>query len=551
MTTTQSPVLSDARDGAETPSPAPARAGSRTRIAVSLVICIGAALLLFTRIGHYPLWDDEAITAMTSRAVWQTGDTSARVDDHNLLVYRNGLLVRNFKDRYTPPLQFFIVAPFVGILGDGNLACRLPFVLCGLITVGVMLAWLWKINPPPVVWWFAAVILLTNASFFLFFRQCRYYGLAMMLSTVVAFLYCNRDGRTRWVAGLSVALAALLAAQYLNYAAVVGCLFVDYLVWGYRARRFSLRDWAIVIVPQLIVGGIVCSIWNPVARQGAETYVSQHWLLDRAHLLWWNWRDMILCDFVIIPLLILCPLLYFKRKTPWLLRAPAALVVYLGVIALTVATSLAKAENAEVRYLAPVLPLCVGIGVLCVFGLTALRPAVRNLILALVTATLLIEPIEEGLTGSTAVLYYHELAVPQHESYSPVIDWINTNVPAGSSVYVQPAFKTYPLMMRAPKAVYAWQLTDPPREDFRGLPDVHFKNRVAPDYMIEFGKTAASADMRTAFKTLADRGIRYQQIATLPYVWKDLYRPERIWRSFVTLEPKPDEVICIYGRIGN
>ncbi|HSV14981.1 MAG TPA: hypothetical protein VLI90_12045, partial [Tepidisphaeraceae bacterium] len=65
-------------------------------------------MLIFARLGHYPLWDDEAITAMTARAVWRTGDTSARVDDHNLLAYRNGLLLRDLKDRFTPPLQFYL-----------------------------------------------------------------------------------------------------------------------------------------------------------------------------------------------------------------------------------------------------------------------------------------------------------------------------------------------------------------------------------------------------------------------------------------------------------
>jgi hypothetical protein len=528
--------------------PVEAPASARTRFAAITVICIGSLLLLFTRLGHYPLWDDEAITAMTSRAVLHTGDTSVRVDDHNLLVYRNGLLVRNFKDRYTPPLQFYVVAPFIGLLGDGNFACRLPFALCGVITVCVIVLWLRRANPPAIVWWAAAVILLTNASFFLFFRQCRYYGLATMLSAVVAYLYCNRDGRKRWIIGLTIALAALLSAQYLNYAAAIGCLVVDYLLWGRKKNPLSLTDWLIVLLPQLVVGGIVCSIWNPIARQGADAYVSHDWLLDRMHLLWWNWRDMIACDFVIVPLLFLCPLFYFKRKSIWLLRAPLALVVYLGVISMAVATSLAQANNAEVRYLAPVLPLCVAVGILAVWGLNSMRAHVRNIMLLIVGVTLVIEPTQSGPAAGTALLYYHELAVPQQESYTPVINWINANVPPGDSIYVQPGFKTYPLMLRAPRAVYAWQLTDPPRADFRNLPAVHFHGRIGPDYMIQFGSTFESADLPRSLTDLGARGIHYKLVATLPYVWKDLYRPERIWHSFTTLTPGPGEEIYIYQK---
>ena len=114
----------------------------------AIVLFVGSIVLLFTRLGHYALWDDEAITAMTARAVWQTGDTSVRVDDHNLLVYRNGLLVRNFKDRYTSPLQFYLFAPFIGLLGDSNFVCRLPIAICGVVTVGILLLWLKRLRPP-------------------------------------------------------------------------------------------------------------------------------------------------------------------------------------------------------------------------------------------------------------------------------------------------------------------------------------------------------------------------------------------------------------------
>src|SRR5450755_4287586 len=100
-----------------TPPPPAGRNCIPARLATA-VILIGSFLLIFVQLGHYPLWDDEAITAMTARGVWRTGDTSAWVDDHNLLAYRNGLLINHFADRYTPPLQFYLLAPFLGLLGE-------------------------------------------------------------------------------------------------------------------------------------------------------------------------------------------------------------------------------------------------------------------------------------------------------------------------------------------------------------------------------------------------------------------------------------------------
>jgi hypothetical protein len=228
-----------------------------------------------------------------------------------------------------------------------------------------------------------------------------------------------------------------------------------------------------------------------------------------------------------------------------------ALILFLGVIALAVPTSLAQAGNAEVRYLAPAVPLCIGIGVIAVWGMTSLEPGLKFTLLGLSALSILVEPTpgeNRPMLGSTALMYYHELMVPQEESYAAVIDWVNNNVPAGSSIYVQPAFKAYPLMFRASKALYAWQLTDPPRADFRGLPAIHFHGRIAPDYMIQFGPNTETTGTAADMKSLATRGVVYHPVATIHLHYKDMYRPERIWRSFVTVPPKEGEEIYIYHR---
>jgi hypothetical protein len=228
-----------------------------------------------------------------------------------------------------------------------------------------------------------------------------------------------------------------------------------------------------------------------------------------------------------------------------------ALIVYLGVISLAVPIALAQAFNAEVRYLAPVLPLCVGIGILAVWAMQALAPMVRNIMLGFAVGSMLVMPGPDlrPVLGSTPMLYYRELLHPQTESYTPVIDWINAYVRPGQSIYVQPGYKTYPLMFRAPGPVYAWQLPDPPRDDFTGLPPIHFEGRVAPDYMIAFGPGSTNQKIPEAIAELAARGIHYHLIETLHYICKDLYRPERIWRSFVTNPPRPGEEIYVYQRV--
>jgi hypothetical protein len=49
------------------------RAFDRVAIWAMLAIALGSAVLIFARLGHYALWDDEALTAMTAKNVWRTG----------------------------------------------------------------------------------------------------------------------------------------------------------------------------------------------------------------------------------------------------------------------------------------------------------------------------------------------------------------------------------------------------------------------------------------------------------------------------------------------
>ena len=100
--------------------------------AAALLILL-AGVLLFARLGHYPLWDDEATTAMFGRNVLATGDTSAVVG-HNIMAFRNGRELVDKKLRYLPPLQYWAVAAGAAIFGETNFAARFPFAAAGLLS---------------------------------------------------------------------------------------------------------------------------------------------------------------------------------------------------------------------------------------------------------------------------------------------------------------------------------------------------------------------------------------------------------------------------------
>jgi len=512
---------------------------------------LGSIVLLFARLGDHSLWTDEAVTAITCVGVWQTGDTSTWLDDHNLLTYRDGFLLKNQKDRYTSPLQFYLAAPFIGLIGHSTFACRLPFAICGFATVVLTLRWLRRSNPSNLMWIAATILQLTNASFFLFQRQCRYFALSTFLSVAVAYLYCHWNGSRRQLWWIAVGMSALLASQYLDYAAMVVCLLIDHGIWGRRKRAIRSVDWLVLMIPQVLTAALVCPIWNPIARAVdiagpvvASTHpvvaiVPQPWLADYLRLSWWNLRDLIACDFAVLPLLAICPILYLKSKNLVLLRAPLALIAFILAIAFFTAHPLPAEGNAEVRYLAPVLPLCIAIGILAVGAMRVVPLWTRGVLLALAGLAIFLQ--------GSALGFYSELLHTPAEPYAPLTAWINQNLPANATVYICPDLCVAPTMWSAPKATYVWQLSDPPRSDYRSLSDKYFKGRIPPDCLIAFGPYGD--EVRHWRDHFAQTGVHYEQVATIPVYYKEMFRPELIWRSFTTIRPVPGEEICIFRRV--
>jgi hypothetical protein len=285
----------------------------------------------FNRIGlpvraprHYALWDDEAITALTAQAVLKTGDTSA-VIGHNIVAFRNGLLLRNMKDRATPPLQFYLDAPFLAAFGHTAFAARLPFALCGLGTIALLLWWLHRDEASMLMWILLCLGILGNVSLFLFARQARYYGLAMFLSVAIAYSYLHLRTRAG-IVGHAILSVLLLAANYMTFAAVSLAMALDYLIWGRKRRALRGLDWVLLFAPQLLIGAIVVSIWNPL-RIAAEESKPGSWIAYRATLLWWNVRDLNACEFGVGLLLLAAPIVAVVTRSAWMLRAILAVVI--------------------------------------------------------------------------------------------------------------------------------------------------------------------------------------------------------------------------------
>lgn len=140
------------------------KAPSRTHTAVALTTILISAVLVFSRLGHYALWDDEAQTALFARNVWLSGDTLAMAGK-NIVAYRDGAVLDNMKERYEPPLQHFLAAPFAGLWPGSALAVRVPFAVAGLLSVALVFWWLRREQATLLVYLLTAMGFIGNVSF--------------------------------------------------------------------------------------------------------------------------------------------------------------------------------------------------------------------------------------------------------------------------------------------------------------------------------------------------------------------------------------------------
>ncbi len=519
----------------------------RKRILLIVVFLVMAGLI-FAELGHYALWDDESITALDAKGVMRTGDTSVLLDHGNLVAYRNGLVVLGFHDRALPPLPAYLTAVSFSLFGIDAWSARLPFALLGLGTVALILfgarreSW--------VFLWVLAAGLVGNVSLILFFRQCRYYAAAIFFSTAVAFVYWRWKPSPRTLAVMATLSVLLFASNFISYLALYACLMVDYAFWQRQEWRMTWRDGLILFGPQLILNGVIASIWNPLRTQFG-TYEALNSLSDRLTLFFWYWRDMGCAEFFAIPILLLALGVGLVQRRQWLVRGCVAMGVYVAAMSFMSPEIIHNSVESEVRYLAPLLPLALVLqaGVLC--ALLEHRKALLVAATLVVFGTNLLNggPFLSWGFRSTILSYLGELSLPQSEPYTPTARWINENVPTGASIWVQPYYMAYPLMFHAPQALYAWQLTWPPRPDFANLPRIHFMGEEPPDYLIGFGP--AAAQMTQAMQNWNRQGVSYEQVATIHTFWEDCYRPELCWHRFETtplLDPN-SQAIYIFQRV--
>lgn len=521
------------------------RIGCRVALIAAFLIC---AFTILYNIGHYALWDDEAMTALLGESVWRTGDTSIYFG-HNIIAYEGGMLVKNGRDQYEPPLQFYLAAPFVGLFGNHAWAARLPFALCGLGCIALMLFWLDRDEAELSTTIFFCAGIITSTALILYFRQARYYAPAIFLSVLIAYLYLHWK-RGFWNAAiLSMALALLFLDQYLNYGALCLCLVVDYLLFRRRQIHPGLRDWLIILIPQVLAIGWILLFRFPPGAGTVASFQGHNTPLQKCLLFIYSFQGLNINEMIPVVILPAAVVIAWICRDRSLFRALITLTVFLAVMSATVPTDFAFVHGAEVRYLAPIIPLGILIEVLVIRRAWRHWPMLTALFAGvLFLTTVFYQPVWSPdyrvPLRSTIAQYWRELLNPHVDTYTAAADWILKNTSGNQTIWVSPSFNIYPLMFIDPGLVYGWQI-QPGDPRFAGAPAINFRGVIAPDFIIFFGLHADDV------KELEQLSVRqkYHLIKKLDVYYLDRPRPEISWRRFKPITGfGPRDAIYIFGK---
>jgi hypothetical protein len=555
-------------DAAEKTSPDSCRlAGTRpvsrrTAWAVAVAALAIAALGLFTRLGHYPFWGDEADTVIFARSVWETGDTSAWYGD-NLYAYRNGTLLSGLKNRSTPPAGYYLAAPIWGLARDDRFAMRIPFAVCGWLTIGLVLYWAYRSGVSTTAFALSALALATSVALLLYSRQCRYYALGILLTVVTAWLYETYDGSLRRRIQLVVALFLLAATHYLNFAAAAVALVVDYAVFRRRTLRLSSREWAEIVVPSAVLLAALVYVYNPLGKNTApidvvNPEVPTGVIGQKLTLLRWALRDIAFNEFAPAVLLVLAPVVALCKRNRPSLRLAVACMAF--IVATTAATPqpAAISDSFDVRYLAPLIVPCLVLAVSTATDLAGRRPCLAAALLVTATALNVRHlPWTAAAWKPVQASFVEELLRPRRVGTEVLAEWLNEHAEPGETVCLVPNEWLAPQIVAAPHLTYGWQLYDPqPPTDYVGLPRILFEGEEAVDWIVALGfgnlpdGYVPDRIRNLLLPALAERGFHYEERAVLDTHFNDHTRPELHWHWFRD-EPydKTKRQIYIFRRV--
>jgi dolichyl-phosphate-mannose-protein mannosyltransferase len=325
--------------------------------AASVVFILATYLFLtLPGLGALPYWHDEAQTSIFAKNILSTGLPYVQYGKNfgAVTFYEAG---KHGLESGHGWLSWYVCALGYLIFGIGDWAGRIPFILCGALTVllVILISRKWYGNIPGL---FAGAILAIHPVYLQYSRQARYYTTAMLLFTACLAVYAwAKRGRLHWAW-----LCGLCPLLFHSFPLFCGVFFVS--IWILDAGGYissGMMDdqsqkslpWtkialvcAGLLLPWIYLFDLVGTLLNPppMGNIGGNPGVVR------------TFFDAIWTSYMLFPILMLPGLAPVeRRKVPY---APVTFaVISLLVIALVPSQVYSVAGGIMLRYFIFVIPL--------------------------------------------------------------------------------------------------------------------------------------------------------------------------------------------------
>ncbi len=200
---------------------APAPVWSRVRAVIMqrrFLLCLLAveSLLLFKMLDNSAFWIDEAINGDLGRNILQFGYPTKWDGQYLVESYFNVEATRGVVEITHVWFQYYLTALSLYLFGDNTVAARLPFVICGLLTVVALYYLARRLSDSERLAKLAALLLTFHTGFLVYSRSCRYFSLAFLFTVLytLAYLRWSDDPSHRNLAAFTLTSVALFYMHY-------------------------------------------------------------------------------------------------------------------------------------------------------------------------------------------------------------------------------------------------------------------------------------------------------------------------------------------------
>jgi hypothetical protein len=194
-----------------------------------LLVLLGS-VLLFPRLDDTYLWLDEAETALLGKNILTYG-YPRMYDGRNLMTYYPPLHNEDYVEVVLPWLPYYVSAASFYFLGVDTFSSRFPFVICGLVVIGLFPVVVRQLTDDRWTQIVAPWVLVMNVPLLLYFRQCRYYGLVIVFTLLLIWSYLNLANGRKWALWpLTLAAIGLFHSHYVVCAGTLAGLGMHWLM---------------------------------------------------------------------------------------------------------------------------------------------------------------------------------------------------------------------------------------------------------------------------------------------------------------------------------